>query len=200
MLEKSHKKNANVANAIENSWFQILLIVIGFLLGSFGTYFWQWKEINTKKHTIANVLSVTIRREIKTSRLLIELLKKEKTEPGQLAPHGFKFLHEPVYFSKTEDIGILEEEIIIAMDTYFRSLKACQAMRDFLYEGLELLNEDVVLAKDYIAAYIHQLENFVEIGDAVLEAINDKYPQKQPQTVRKEFLPKVEVFDMEPKK
>lgn len=189
-------KNSNNNNK-NDRWFQILLIIVGFLLGTSGTYFWQWKEINFKRHTIAKVIYAGVQREIKTSELLIDTLKAEKIKPGQLAPHGFKFLHDPtIYLSVANDIGMLEEDVIIAIDAYFRSMKGCQAMRDFMREGLEVVNEDVFLASDYINAYIKQLENFIETGKATIDVINDRYPQKYMGSIRKEFLPKVEVFNM----
>ena len=142
-----------------------------------------------------------IQREINTSKLLVYTLKTEKTKSGQLAPRGFKYLNDPTtYISMSENIGLLERDVVIALDAYFRSLKACQATRDFMREGLELLNEDVIMASDYFNVYIKQLENFIEIGEATLDVINEKYPQNELHTIRKEFMPKVEVNNMKQKK
>ena len=196
MIDGDNKKN-NSYKGIEGRWFQVLLVVIGFLFGIFGTYFLQWKDINYKKDTIAKVMWVGIQREINTAKLLVDTLNTAKSKPGQLAPHGLKYLHDSTtYFSISEDIGLLERDVVIALDAYSRSLKACQAMRDFMYEGLVLLNEDVIQASDYINVYIKQLEWLIETGDATLEVINEKYPQDELHTIRKEFMPKVELMNM----
>ncbi len=180
---------------MRDRWFQILLIAIGFFFGSAGTYFWQWKETDVRRNTIVKVMRIGIKREVLTSKQVVNELNEEKTKPGQLAPHGFKFLHDPsIYFPAVENIGILSEEIVIALDAYYRSLKSCQAMRDFMYEELERLNENVTLANDSINVYIHQLNRLTETGEAALEVINEKYPQTDTEVIRKEFLPKVETY------
>ena len=72
-------------------------------------------------------------------------------------------------------------------------------MRDFMYEELERVNEDITLAKDSIDAYIRQVKNLIATGKAVLELMNEKYPQNNITNIRKEFLPKVDIFELKEK-
>lgn len=204
------RKNKKFLN-ISNDFFQaatssiISGIVVGLVVASASSFLayslWQNQEKITEKkykYAIVRFMRVSISREIQTSKQLINALRKEKVRPGKIAPHGFKFLHDAVFYSSAwENIGILDEEVVVALDAYYRSIKSCQAMRDFMYDELERVNEDVILAKDSINAYIMQLNRLIETGEATLEVINKKYPQKEIKDIRKEFLPKIETFEFE---
>ncbi|MDP1853478.1 MAG: hypothetical protein Q8L26_04685 [Candidatus Omnitrophota bacterium] len=203
------RKNKKFLN-ISDGFFQAITssiisgILVGLVVASASSYFayslWQFQEKKTEgkeKYAIARFMCVSIKREIKTSKQLIDALDKEKIKPGKMVPHGFKFLHDSAFYSSAwENIGILDEEIIIALDAYYRMIKSCQAMRDFMYEEIKRVNEDTALAKGSIDAYIYQVNRLIATGEKVLKLINEKYPQKDVKNTCEEFLPKVSFFEL----
>jgi hypothetical protein len=163
---------------IEERLFQVFLILFGFILGSFGTAYWQGRQTRLEKESISKIIKIGIQRELLISRKLREFLIAKK-DVERLIPEGFNSLHDySLYFSAKDRFGLLEDEILIRLDAFHRSLETCRNMKDLFQEGLLYCrrNKGKKLPDGYLQVYLNCLELVIIKGEKVISSIDKNHP------------------------
>jgi hypothetical protein len=133
-----------MSNSKNERWFPILLILFGFILGSFGTYFWESREKKSQRNAIIKLIKVGVQREIIDSKNTKKLLLDNKSTLGSMIPAGFDSTHDySLYYSAKDRFGTLEGSVLVELDAFHRTLNSCRNVRIIFQKGLEYCQKDI---------------------------------------------------------
>jgi len=172
--EKTKIKSRKIAESL----FQVFLILFGFILGSLGTGYWQRRETRLEKESLSKIIKIGIERELLISKKLREFLIAKK-DIERLIPEGFNSLHDySLYFSAKDRFGLLEDEILIRLDAFHRSLETCRNMKNLFQEGLLYCrrNKGKKLPDGYLQVYLNCLDLVIIKGEKVISSIDKNHP------------------------
>lgn len=168
-----------MSNSKNERLFSILLILFGFILGSFGTYFLESREKKSQRNSIIKLIKVGVEREIFDSKGTKKLLLDSNSNVGTFIPAGFDSLHDySLYYSAKDRFGLLGVKTLVELDAFHRTLNSCRNIRSIFQEGLEYCqkNRQNKLPKGYLEVYLASLDNIISRGEKVLNIINKEYP------------------------
>jgi len=193
------KEKSKIANhKTRDRLFEVLLILFGFVLGSFGTAHWQAREARIRKESIAKIVKIGVQKELQISTKLRELLASKK-DLERLIPEGFYSLHDySLYFSAKDQFGLLEDEIVIRLDAFHRTLETCRNMRDLFQQGLFYCqrNKANKLPDGYLRVYLNCLDQVIVQGEKVISIIDKKHPNLRKFDLELSKEPTIDVIDI----
>ncbi|MBA4387438.1 MAG: hypothetical protein C0404_05615 [Verrucomicrobia bacterium] len=160
----------------------ILLIVIGGMLGAVSSLFtaWllNWQQVSREQKNTAIVLRHTVAQELALCRQAEVNIAGVKNLPAgtRLWPGGFDNLHTPsLYPELLTRVPGLDREIVTSVVSFDFRLRECQKFRDIIHTQLESMTNPPPAGM--FSGYLYGISNVVETGEALLVNIDKAYPE-----------------------
>ena len=165
--------------SVKSKSFQILLVVLGFILGVTGTYLLKISESKLDEQSIIKIVKVGVSREIFRSKNVKKDLETKKNL-GTIIPESFDMLHDfNFYFSIQERFCFLKNEIVVELDSFYYALNNCKNHRAIFQRGLKHCQKNKLkeLPSGYLDLYLSSLDRVLYRGEKLLNKINKFYPE-----------------------
>jgi len=159
--------------------FQIILVMLGFILGILGAYSSKIIENKLDEQSIIKLVKVGVSREVFRSKNVKKDLKIRKNV-GTIIPESFNTLHDfNFYFSIQERFCLLENEVVVELDSFYHTLITCKNHRNVFQKGLEYCQKNKLkeLPSGYLELYLTSLDRIIYRGEKLLKKINEFYPE-----------------------
>lgn len=161
--------------------FQILLnlglVVVGAFLGSAGTYWFQARDVSSRKETMLRLISSSIKNDLSYTVRVTEGLRDNMLKTNFVSDATlFRQLYHPsVFLPDSSDIGLLDPSVVTAFDEYKRHLQECESKRQEHIHALEdsKLNNVEITCLTYVIG----LDSTVLTGTRLLHEIKSQYPK-----------------------
>jgi|AntAceMinimDraft_17_1070374.scaffolds.fasta_scaffold17313_1 hypothetical protein len=160
----------------------ITMLLIGAILGFSTNHLLQIRSEHIKKNCLVKLLMASIANDLQYTIPAANGIKNQiKGKKFIQDPDLFKMLYCPsVTLPSSDDIGLLNIDILTKLDEYRRRLSECNKRRQEYIEQLK--NNDLDNIEVALFAYCLILDSVIRTGNNVLVVINKHYPNFEVET------------------